>query len=64
MSNWKEILVDVLKLTDEVKRLNRDIERIETHMLDVDKRLVRIETLAELTGTIQNPKLPLSTRTK
>ncbi len=24
MSGWKELLLDVLKLTDEVKRLNRD----------------------------------------
>ena len=48
MSGWKELLLDVLKLTDEVKRLNRDIERVETHILNVDKRLVRVETFAEM----------------
>ncbi len=27
---------------------NRDIERVETHILNVDKRLVRVETFAEV----------------
>ncbi len=48
MSGWKEILVDTLKLTDEVKRLNRDIERLDTHVIDVDKRVVRLETMIEM----------------
>ena len=48
MSGWKDILLDTLKLTDEVKRLNRDIERLETHVVGVDKRVVRLETMAEL----------------
>ena len=48
MSGWKDLLIDTLKLTDEVKRLNRDIERIETHLLGIDKRVVRIETLVEM----------------
>ena len=48
MSGWKDLLLDTLKLTDEVKRLNRDIERLETHVLNVDKRLIRLETLAEI----------------
>jgi hypothetical protein len=26
MSGWKELLIDILKLTDEVKRLNREVE--------------------------------------
>jgi len=49
MSGWKELLLDTLKLTDEVKRLNRDIERLETHVVTVDKRVVRLETMVEMT---------------
>lgn len=48
MANWKDLLIDMLKLTDEVKRLNRDIERLETHVVDVDKRVVRLETMVEI----------------
>jgi len=48
MSGWKDLLLDTLKLTDEVKRLNKDIDRLETHILNVDKRLVRLETLVEM----------------
>lgn len=48
MAGWKDLLLDMLKLTDEVKRLNRDIERLETHVINVDKRLVRLETMVEI----------------
>ncbi|MEW6217943.1 MAG: hypothetical protein AB1634_00230 [Thermodesulfobacteriota bacterium] len=48
MSGWKELLIDMLKLTDEVRRLNQDIERLESHVVDVDKRVVRLETLVEM----------------
>lgn len=48
MAGWKDLLVDTLKLTDEVKRLNRDIERLENHVIGVDKRLVRLETMVEI----------------
>jgi len=44
------MLLDVLKLTDEVKRLNRDIERLENHVSNVDKRVVRLETMVEIAG--------------
>jgi len=56
MSGWKELLVDTLKLTDEVKRLNRDIERLENHVVDVDKRVVRLETMIEVAKIRQLPK--------
>jgi hypothetical protein len=26
MSGWKELLIGILKLTDDVKRLNREVE--------------------------------------
>ena len=48
MSSWKDLLIDILKLTDEVKRLNSAIDRLQTHVVDVDKRVVRLETLAEV----------------
>ncbi|MES9946113.1 MAG: hypothetical protein B6D77_08765 [gamma proteobacterium symbiont of Ctena orbiculata] len=48
MSGFKEMLLDVLRLTDEVKRMNKDIERVESIMLDVDKRVVRLETIVEI----------------
>lgn len=56
MSGWKELLIDTLKLTDEVKRLNRDIERLENHVVDVDKRVVRLETMVEVAKVRQLPK--------
>ena len=48
MPGWKEILMDMLKLTDEVKRMNREIERQESHVVGVDKRVVRLETIIEI----------------
>jgi 3D (Asp-Asp-Asp) domain-containing protein len=48
MAGWKELLLDVLKLTDETKRLNSDIDRLQSHVIDVDKRVVRLETLVEV----------------
>ena len=48
MAGWKQLLIDVLKLTDETKRLNSDIERLQSHVVDVDKRVVRLETLVEV----------------
>ncbi|MCU7929376.1 MAG: hypothetical protein KZQ90_01130 [Candidatus Thiodiazotropha sp. (ex Codakia rugifera)] len=60
MSGFKDMLLDVLKLTDEVKRMNKDIERVESVMLDVDKRVVRLETIVEIAkaqgGQPQLPK--------
>jgi hypothetical protein len=48
MAGWKDILLDVLRLTDEVKRMNRDIDRVESTLSNVDKRVVRLETLVEV----------------
>ncbi|MDF1690711.1 MAG: hypothetical protein P1U57_13495 [Oleibacter sp.] len=43
MASWKDMLLDVLKLTDEVKQMNRDMERVEDRLIDVDKRVVKVE---------------------
>jgi 3D (Asp-Asp-Asp) domain-containing protein len=48
MAGWKELLIDVLKLTDETKRLNKDIDKLQSHVVDVDRRVVRLETLVEV----------------
>ena len=48
MAGFREMLLDVLRLTDEVKRMNRDIERVEATLIDVDKRVVRLETVIEI----------------
>ncbi len=55
MAGWKDILVDVLKLTDEVRRLNGAIENLSERTIDMDKRLVRLETMVEIA---QRPRLP------
>jgi len=54
MAGWKDLLLDTLKLTDEVKRLNRDIERLEMHVINVDKRLVRLETMVEMADKMRH----------
>jgi hypothetical protein len=48
VAGWKEILLDVLKLTDEVKRLNSATEKLSERTIDMDKRLVRLETMVEV----------------
>ena len=55
MATWKDILLDVLKLTDEVKRLNNTTEKLSERTIDMDKRLVRLETLVEIA---QQRRLP------
>jgi hypothetical protein len=51
MSGWKEFLIGILKLTDEVKRLNREVERVQDHVVAVDKRVVRLETMVEIAAS-------------
>ena len=58
MAGWKDLLVDVLKLTDEVKRLNRATDLLSERTIDIDKRLVRLETLVELRGNGHARQLP------
>jgi 3D (Asp-Asp-Asp) domain-containing protein len=48
MAGWKDLLIDVLKLTDEKKRLSKDIDKLQSHVVDVDRRVVRLETLVEV----------------
>ena len=46
-----ERVIDVLKLTDENKHLHRDIDKLQSHVFDVDKRVVRLETLVEIANS-------------
>ena len=48
MAGWKDVLLDVLTLTDEVKRLNSATEKLSERTIDMDKRLVRLETMVEV----------------
>ena len=48
MAGWKEILINVIKLTDEVKRLNQKTELLSERTISIDKRVVRLETIIEI----------------
>ena len=48
MAGWKDILIDVIKLTDEVKRLNQQSEMLSERTIAIDKRVVRLETIIEI----------------
>ena len=48
MAGWKDLLLDVLKLTDEVKKLNSATEKLSERTIDIDKRLIRLETMVEI----------------
>ena len=61
MASWKDILVDVLTLTDETKKLNKDIERVESLLTDVDRRLIRVETVVEIAALQSGKVLPKTT---
>ena len=50
MAGWREMLMDVIKLTDKVSGLNRDVEKLDNVLRDVDKRVVRLETALEFSG--------------
>ncbi len=58
MASWKDILVDVLTLTDETKKLNKDIGRVEALLTDVDRRLIRVETVVDIAALQAGKILP------
>ena len=57
MSGLKELLIDLIKLTDEVKRINQVQDRMQATLTDVDKRVVRLETIVEIAAESSGPKL-------
>jgi hypothetical protein len=48
----------VLRLTDEVKRLSDGLKELAVQVRDIDRRVVRIETLAEIAKTAAARRLP------
>jgi len=48
MAGWKDILIDVIKLADEVKCLNHKTELLSERTILIDKRVVRLETIIEI----------------
>ncbi len=56
MATWKDILMDVIALTDEVKRLNATTEQLSSRTIDMDKRLVRLETMVEVAQINRLPR--------
>ncbi len=61
MSSWKELVLDIIRLTDTVQRLDTKTEKLSELTTDIDKRVVRLETLVEVAkagipmGKIENP---------
>ena len=43
MANWKDILLDTIKLSDDVKRLNAQNEKLADLVVDINLRLTKIE---------------------
>ncbi len=48
MAGWKDLVLDIIKLTDTVKILNDRTEKLSAQTHEIDKRVVRIETLVEV----------------
>ncbi len=48
MSGWKELVLDIIRLSDTVQRLNDMVEKLTDQTNDIDKRLVRLETFVEV----------------
>ena len=48
MPGWKDLVLDKIKLTDTVKTLDNRVEKLTIQTNDIDKRVVRLETLVEV----------------
>ena len=46
--SWADLLVKTLRLTDEVEKLNGEVKDLKGYVVEVDKRIVRIETMVEI----------------
>jgi hypothetical protein len=57
MSSFTDLLMDLIKLTDSVKALDAKTERLAERTIDIDKRVVRLETFVEI-GQGQQKKIP------
>lgn len=57
MSNIKDFLIGTITLSTEVERLNKSTDELAKSFIDLDKRMVRIETLIEV-GQNNQSRLP------
>ncbi len=48
MPGLAELLMDIIKLTDSVKTLDAKTEKLSERTIDIDKRVVRLETFVEI----------------
>ncbi|MCP3872766.1 MAG: hypothetical protein GY699_06370 [Desulfobacteraceae bacterium] len=48
MPGWKDLVLDIIKLTETVKILDNRVEKLTIQTNDIDKRVVRLETLVEV----------------
>jgi len=42
------VLKDVLKMRDDLDRLSKNVDKLATAANEIDKRLIRIETMVEI----------------
>ena len=42
------VLKDVLRMRDDLDRLSKNVDKLATAANDIDKRLIRIETMVEM----------------
>lgn len=42
------VLKDVLRMRDDIDKLSKNVDKLATAANDIDKRLIRIETMVEL----------------
>ena len=58
MPGWKELVLDIIRLTDTVQRLKKKKEKLTDQTNNIDKRVVRLETLVEVAKTGQSVQKP------
>ena len=46
--SWKDLFLDIIKLTDSVEKLDTKTEKLAEKTMDIDKRVVRLETMVEV----------------
>ena len=54
------VLKDVLRMRDDLDKLSKSVDKLANAANDIDKRLIRIETMVELAEkrNLRQPRLP------
>ncbi len=54
------VLKDVLRMRDDLDRLSKSVDKLATVANEIDKRLIRIETMVEIADkrNARQPRLP------